>query len=175
MTETPECPYCGEEMELHHIPDGLWWYQCGCCGAIAPSDETPAQVLTAALRRAKPCASCQQLSKALCGKESTTLKELLNAVEQIKRRAEPENRVLTLEELKKHCKKQDAEPIWMECRAKLGISRWMLANAPDDVMDSPLMSTWIEKERIAADYLRRWRCWLRKPTPEQMAAEKWEE
>lgn len=56
MTETPECPYCGAEMELHNIPvpDGLWWYQCGCCGAIAPSDETPAQALAAALRRVEP-------------------------------------------------------------------------------------------------------------------------
>ena len=35
-------------------------------------------------------ASFQQLSKALCGKENATLDEMLEAAEQLKHRAEPE-------------------------------------------------------------------------------------
>ena len=84
-------------------------------------------------------------------------------------------RPLTLEELKEHCKNQDAQPLWVEYKESPEISRWILANAPDDVMDSPLTSRWIEIENIAVAYLRKWRCWLRKPTAEEMEREKWEE
>lgn len=173
MKETPECPYCGAEMELHHIPDGLWWYQCGCCGAVAPSDETPEQVLAAALSRVGPCATCKQISKALCDKESTTLPELLNAVEQLKRRAEPENRVLTLAELKEHCKRgDDAQPLWIDFRSVPRASRWGLIELPDEVDGYTEVTAYLSN--WANGYGIQWRCWLRKPTAEEMEREGWE-
>lgn len=119
--------------------------------------------------------SCQQLSKALCGKENATLGEMLAAAEQLKQRAEPEIKPLTLEELKTHCAKgRDAEPLWAEFREECAISRWIFAVIPPDVFDRPVLSEWIATDR-SEKYGKEWRCWPRKPTKEQMAAEKWEE
>lgn len=120
-------------------------------------------------------ASCQQLSKALCGKENATLDEMLEAAEQLKHRAEPENRPLTLEELKAHCAKGlDAEPLWAEFKEECAISRWIFAVIPPDVFDRPVLSKWIATDR-SEKYGKEWRCWPRKPTPEQTVAWKWEE
>ncbi len=89
-------------------------------------------------------------------------------------RAEPENRPLTLEELKAHCAKgPDAEPLWAEFREECAISRWIFAVIPPDVFDRPVLSEWIATDR-SEKYGKEWRCWPRKPTPEQMRAEKWE-
>lgn len=90
-------------------------------------------------------------------------------------RAEPEMRPLTLEELKAHCAKgRDAEPLWAEFREECAISRWIFAVIPPDVFDRPVLSEWIATDR-SEKYGKEWRCWPRKPTPEQMAAAKWEE
>ena len=101
-----------------------------------------------------------------------TKKDLIEAWNQ---RAEPENRPLTLEELRAHCAKgRDAEPLWAEFREECAISRWIFAVIPPDVFDRPVLSEWIATDR-SEKYGKEWRCWPRKPTPEQMAAEKWEE
>lgn len=90
-------------------------------------------------------------------------------------RAEPENRALTLEELKAHCAKGlDAEPLWAEFREECAISRWIFAVIPPDVFDRPVLSEWIATDR-SEKYGKEWRCWPRKPTSEQMAAAEWEE
>ena len=123
-------------------------------------------------------ASSQQLSKALCGKENATLDEMLEAAEQLKHRAEPENRPLTLEELKAHCAKgRDAEPLWVEYNTVRDMALWVLANTPCgmDEKDIPSLAYWLKDEELVSEYGKFWRCWPRKPTPEQMAAEKWEE
>ena len=93
-------------------------------------------------------------------------------------RAEPENRPLTLEELKAHCAKgRDAEPLWVEYDTMRDMALWMLANTPYgmDEKDVPSMTNWLKYEEFVSEYGKFWRCWPRKPTPEQMAAEKWEE
>lgn len=110
-----------------------------------------------------------------CNATGPTEKTREAALSAALHRAEPEMRPLTLEELKEHCKNQDAQPLWVEYKESPEISRWILANAPDDVMDSTLTSRWIEIENIAVAYLRKWRCWLRKPTAEEIEREKWEE
>ena len=90
-------------------------------------------------------------------------------------RAEPENRPLTLEEVRAHCAKgPDAEPLWAEFKEECAISRWIFAVIPPDVFDRPVLSEWIATNR-SEKYGKEWRCWPRKPTPEQMAAEKWKE
>lgn len=144
MTETPKCPYCGEEMELHNIPDSLWWYQCGCCGAIAPSDETPAQALAAALRR-----------------------------------AEPENRVLGLGEAQRICAKGDA--VWLEEKETITakqLTDTKLAHVSflDEQNGACYIHTFFAKFPLMAEkYGKTWRCWLRKPTAEEMEREGWKE
>lgn len=120
-------------------------------------------------------ASYQQLSKTLYNNKNTTLEKMLEAVEQLKHRAEPEMRPLTLEEVRAHCAKgMDAEPLWVEFRGGCAISRWIFAVIPPDVFDRPVLSQWIATDR-SEKYGKVWRCWPRKPTPEQMAAAKWEE
>lgn len=119
-------------------------------------------------------ASCQQLSKALCGKENATLNEMLEAVEQLKYRAEPEMRPLTREEVEAHCADGiDAMPLWVEYKHVPDISRWMCVDAPEH------FSTWETIKILIREHGKNYgetrRCWPRKPTPEQMAAEKWEE
>ena len=125
MTETPKCPYCGAEMmgSTERYLDGQYRsrYCCPKCNACAApgefcnrAEDAKVSALAAAIRLEEPCATCKQLSKALCDKENTTFKELLNAVEQLKRRAEPENRLLTLEELAEMAYKEDWEFAWLE-------------------------------------------------------------
>lgn len=113
-----------------------------------------------------------QLCETLTGKPIAKLDELLTAALQ---RAEPENRPLTLEEVRAHCAKgKDAEPLWAEFKEECAISRWIFAVIPPDVFDRPVLSEWIATYR-SEKYGKEWRCWPRNPTPEQMAAEKWEE
>ena len=90
MIETPKCPYCGAETHLNENNEGIYWYECWECHATGPTEKTPVEAFSAALHRAEPDASYQQLSKALCEKENATLDELLEAKEQLKQRAEPE-------------------------------------------------------------------------------------
>lgn len=158
MTETPKCPYCGAETRLNESNEGIYWYECRECNATGPTEKTPVEAFSAALHRAEPdkiyqiftidglLAAAdkiyQQHSKALCGNGNATLDEMLEAAEQIKQRAEPEMRPLTLDEVKTRCKRTlEAEPLFLEFKRG-----W-----------------------------KSYRLWPRKPTPEQMAAEKWEE
>lgn len=153
MTETPKCPYCGAEMGLKvgEEPKKKWnaRFVCGKCLSTGPfvhecQEKSYAEEVALAytLHRAEPDKIYQQLSKALCGKGNATLDEMLEAAEQIKQRAEPEMRPLTLDEVKTRCKRTlEAEPLFLEFKRG-----W-----------------------------KSYRFWPRKPTPEQMAAEKWEE
>ena len=93
-------------------------------------------------------------------------------------RAEPENRPLTLEELKAHCAKgRDAEPLWAELDTVRDMALWVIANTPCgmDEKDIPSLAYWLKDKDLVSEYGKFWRCWPRKPTPEQMEAEKWEE
>lgn len=97
-------------------------------------------------------------------------------------RAEPEMRPLTLEEVLELGKDEDSI-VYIESR-RFGGCGWYQPCAI--IFDSSaegqkneihfyepgndLPDFWPE-----AEYGKSWRCWPRKPTPEQMAAEKWEE
>lgn len=84
-------------------------------------------------------------------------------------------RPLTMVEVKAHCAKGlDAEPLWTEFREKCAISRWIFAVIPPDVIDRPVLSDWMATG-MREEYGKEWRCWPRKPTPEQMTVAKWEE
>lgn len=110
-----------------------------------------------------------------CNAKGPTEKTPVEAFSAALHRAEPEMRPLTLEELKAHCAKgRDAEPLWTEFMEECAISRWIFAVIPPDVFDRPVLSEWIATDR-REKYGKKWRCWPRKPTPEQMVAEKWEE
>ena len=113
-----------------------------------------------------------------CNATGPTEKTPVEAFSAAIYRAEPENHPLTLEELKAHCAKgRDAEPMWVEFDTVSDMALWVLANTPCgmDEKDIPSLAYWLKDEDLVSEYGKFWRCWLRKPTPEQMAAEKWEE
>lgn len=147
MTETPKCPYCGAEM----LDDSYTWI-CPKCRANSPVVIWDEELV-----------------------KSMTEEELIAyAREAALHRAEPEMRLLTPDEVKAHCAKgPDAEPLYIEFSHRTTLSRWILV-APNIECNEPATVTryldiWEQ------DYGKTWRCWPRKPTPEQMAAEKWEE
>lgn len=151
MTETPKCPYCGEEMTVMAVRiarhNWIGWCNCENCLSVGPS-------------------------KSNCYTEEEAKEVAASAALHC---AEPEMRPLTLEEVRAHCAKgPDAEPLWAEYRKECAISRWIFAVIPPDVFDRPVLSEWIATNR-SEKYGKEWRCWPRKPTPEQMAAWKWEE
>lgn len=151
MTETPSCPYCGAEM----LDDSYTW-TCPKCYSSSPVviwDEEKVKGMTEEEKRAY-------------------------AREAALHRAEPENRPLTLEELIAHCAKgRDAEPLWVEYDTVRDMALWVLANTPCgmDEKDIPSLAYWLKDEELVSEYGKFWRCWPRKPTPERMAAAKWEE
>lgn len=127
-------------------------------------------------------ASFQQLSKALCGKENATLDEMLEAAEQLKHRAEPEMRPLTLEEVLELVKDEDSI-VYIESR-RFGGCGWYqpcaiifdsLAEGQKNEIHFYEPGNDITEFWLEAGYGKSWRCWFRKPTREQTVAWKWEE
>lgn len=150
MTETPKCNYCGEEMKLvdsfvstETLQNQIAYrYSCEECKSLSPRKITPDEALSAALHR-----------------------------------AEPEMRPLTMEEVLELGKDNDSI-VYIETR-RFGGRGW--CQPCTIIFDSSaegqkneihfyepgndLPEFWPE-----AEYGKSWRCWPRKPTPEQMAA-----
>ena len=150
MTETPKCPYCGAEMKVDAVRltqhNWVGWSHCENCRSVGPS-------------------------KSKCYTEKEAEEAALSAALH---RAEPEMRPLTLEEVQKHCEEGvGATPLWMEFIGHDDLSRWMIACIPDIVFEAGNIK--LHMDAFGHRYNTMWRCWPRKPTPEQMAAEKWEE
>ena len=90
------------------------------------------------------------------------------------RRKKPFPPPLTLEEVQKHCEEGvGATPLWMEFIGHDDLSRWMVACIPDIVFEAGNIK--LHMDAFGHRYNTMWRCWPRKPTPEQMAAVEWEE
>ena len=147
MTETPKCPYCGAELEVTHA---------------FVSDATAAHKLVYTCF----CRECGVYTP-----KRSTPEEALSAALH---RAEPEMRPLTREEVEALCADGiDAMPLWVEYKHVPDISRWMCVDAPEH------FSTWETIKILIREHGKNYgetrRCWPRKPTPEQMAAWKWEE
>lgn len=169
MNNTPKCPYCGDRMEIHirsyATEQELFsaWYQCVACESTSPriefSGNTP----------------------------NDKIKERLQAVSS--RRAEPKNRVLTLEEARNaevdtfgttmHWFELKISPFICQCEeiknVVLAVSMFFEDQSEDGEPDVMYACTgepdaWQHQK----DYGKRWRCWLRKPTKEEMEGTPWE-
>lgn len=148
MTETPKCPYCGAKLEVTHA---------------FVSDATAAHKLVYTCF----CRECGVYTP-----KRSTPEEALSAALH---RAEPEMRPLTLDEIYAKIDDEDWNVVWIE--------------GPDSQKAEPMCPYYKEENKIVfcappfvrvweetiSRYGKSWRCWPRKPTPEQMAAEKWEE
>lgn len=86
-------------------------------------------------------------------------------------RVEPKNRVLTLEEVSAHCEEgADATPLWVEFDG--GINGWVLIAPVRETRKMDFVSKLLVTMGIL--YGKEWRCWLRKPTKEEMEGTPWE-
>lgn len=150
MSEKSKCPYCGAEMtgELNEFFSNLfeYRYRCECCGSVAPF------VIVE-----------NGLDKGLKASKAKALEFALN-------RAEPKNRVLTLEELEAYCEGgADATPLWVEFDG--GINGWMLIAPVRETRKMYFVSKLLVTVRIL--YGKGWRCWLRKPTEAERRGTPW--
>ena len=71
---------------------------------------------------------------------------------------------LTIEELKRHIKEKDAEPLWVEKNYCNEVSEWRLAK---DIAD------WLENPVCADEYNNTWRCWNSHPKERVRKEAKW--
>ena len=149
----PRCPYCGGEM--YEAGNSTYrWYMCPRCLSGSPrkiinKTEYP-------IARLNVIAALQNARKAA-----------------MNRWQEP-NRVLTLEEVREYCKQgADAAPLWVGFQNVPWVSRWMVVCPPDEVCSNDAVRNYCGG--LANKYNKTWRCWLRKPTAEEMATTPWRE
>lgn len=146
MNNTPKCPYCGDRMALHVFPHTTEqeffsaWYQCVTCESTSPRIEF------------------------IGNTSQTKIEERLQAVSS--RRADPKNRVLTLEELKVY-----TGFLWkvyngFDCEGAPAFVEKGFMYAGNGNVDF--------RQDISDAYGKNWRCWLRKPTEAERRETPWE-
>lgn len=109
-----------------------------------------------------------------CNATGPTEKTREDALFAALHRAEPEMRPLTLAEVEAHCAKGlDAEPLYIEFSRRTTLSRWILVSPNIECNEPATVTRYLDIWEH--DYGKTWRCWPRKPTPEQMAKVEWEE
>lgn len=106
-----------------------------------------------------------------CGWDSPTGIDSESAFRMAMRRAEPKNRVLTLEEVDAHCEGgADAAPLWVEFDG--GANGWVLIAPVRETRKMDFVSKLLVTMGIL--YGKEWRCWLRKPTEAERRETPWE-
>lgn len=108
-----------------------------------------------------------------CNATGPTEKTPVEAFSAALHRAEPEMRPLTLEEAQKQSKNKNV--VWLEMPGKPYAE--VAYVTPTDKLSS-ICFVYILSSTLtmhSKKYGKLWRCWPRKPTPEQMTAAKWEE
>ena len=91
------------------------------------------------------------------------------AIEAWNRRAEPENWVLTLEEAA-----ESGDPVWLEAMGTARIAQIYLSPG-ESLAECKTIGRAYPEYLYTGDYGKLWRCWLRKPTAEEMANAPWGE
>lgn len=110
-----------------------------------------------------------------CNATGPTEKTPVEALSAALHRAEPELRPLTLDEILAKTNEEDWNFVWLEhkkFRTPMQLCPWNRER--DEIIFCELPFDAQTAENIV-EIRKTWRCWPRKPTPEQMAAEKWEE
>ena len=111
-----------------------------------------------------------------CGWKSPCGQNEKEGLDLALKRVEPKNRVLTLEELKAYCEGgADATPLWYEVKDHGDVDRWMVIDLPKHAFGSTAMvKCLVNSQFFEPTYGEEWRCWLRKPTKEEMEGTSWE-
>lgn len=110
-----------------------------------------------------------------CGWDSPAGIDSDSAFRVAMRRAEPKNRVLTLEEVEAYCEGgADATPLWYEGKDHSNVNRWMVIDLPELAFGSTAtVKRLLNSQFFEPAYGENWRCWLRKPTAEEMEETPW--
>jgi hypothetical protein len=118
------------------------------------------------------CATCESTSPRIEFSGDTANDKIIERLQAVSsRRAEPKNRVLTLEEVDAHCEGgADAAPLWVEFDG--GANGWVLIAPVIETRKMDFVSKLLVTMGIL--YGKEWRCWLRKPSKEEMEATPWE-
>lgn len=105
-----------------------------------------------------------------CGSTSPTANTDAAALAAAQARYLPPNRPLTLDEVKAHCKGgASAMPLWVEFDD--GISGWVRIAPKSQGCELEYVSDFVDL--MWQQYKKSWRCWLKKPTQEEMDAAGW--
>lgn len=148
MSETLKCPYCGDRMKIHVLP------------------HTTEQEFFSAWYQCVTCESTSPRIEFIGNTSQTKIEERLQAVSS--RRVEPKNRVLTLEEVAK------SEVMWyddrLRTRAQVVILGWGRCEPDFTKLVDRCGDEFYRKNASYNDF---WRCWLRKPTAEEMEETPW--
>ena len=148
MSETPKCPYCGDRMEIH------------------VRSYVTEQELFSAWYQCVTCESASPRIEFIGNTSQTKIEERLQAVSS--RRVVPKNRVLTLEEVVR------GDAMWYEDRTMQGTRVVILGYGQNEPGFTKLIDYLGDKFYRRDDaYNDFWRCWLRKPTKEEMEAALW--
>lgn len=84
------------------------------------------------------------------------------------------NDYLVRAEVLDRCKQgAEARPLWVEFRRNDQRSRWIVVDNPPTVFGTDTVKNYFEN--MCEQYGILWRCWLRKPTQEEMEAVPWED
>ncbi len=112
-----------------------------------------------------------------CGWDSPVGIDSESAFRMAMRRTEPKNRVLTLEEVEAYCEGgADVTPLWYERKDHSDINRWMVIDLPELAFGSAAtVKRLVNSPFFESTYGEKWRCWLRKPTNEEMEGTPWGE
>lgn len=122
------------------------------------------------LCKAAFCYACTK-----CGWDSPIGIDSESAFRMAMRRAEPKNRVLTLEEVEAYCEGgADATPLWYERKNYSDASRWMVIDLPELAFGSTgTVKRLVDSQFFEPTYGEKWRCWLRKPTEAERRETPW--
>lgn len=110
-----------------------------------------------------------------CNATGPTEKTPVEAFSAALHRAEPENHPLTLEEIIAELGNKELDVVWVECTVLMGAVPMFPSHRHEDTAFFFASLTRQACTETLSNYGKTWRCWPRKPTPEQMKAEKWEE
>lgn len=150
MIDKVLCPYCGSEMKSEDwvkVDGGYLSY------AVCSND------------------ACQSIGPTVTGYE-TMAEARAAALAAAQARYLPPNRPLTLDEVKAHCKGgASAMPLWVEFDD--GISGWVRIAPKSQGCELEYVSDFVDL--MWQQYKKSWRCWLKKPTQEEMDAAGWGE
>lgn len=171
-----ECPYRGDTCPTSEYPE--------VCKYAEKQTEIPqlsVEELVKALRlcNSASCTSCALYGFYDCGSiinpQAADMLEKL-AAEKDEKKPEPKNRVLTPEELKAYCEGgADAAPLWYDSKDYSDVNRWMVIDLPKHAFGSAAtVNCFVNGQFFEPTYGEKWRCWLRKPTEEEMEGTPWE-